>query len=216
LTSGSDDDDDGPAVMSSSEEEDVNKPRIWSIADVATSCSNRPSTAAPNTAAACLTQCLTSSDGLNNGFQPWTNNFAGSGCAFGSYQSCPTATARSTFYPSYYGGHNQQHRVVTSYHRAQPVQPQLTSNIFIQPQPQSTTANSSLQTLKYVNNSCLVNGNFSNATSGCDVPTCVDCPPVTPTTCHQSAYQTSLLTNNNNVTESILQQTAFKPVVKRL
>jgi len=93
LTSGSDEDDDDVGHVASSEEEE-SKPRIWSLADVATSC--RGTIRAGNGS---TSSCMTGTGGhAQNGgssFLPWSNS--------GYYAAAHTGAAgSSTLYPSYY------------------------------------------------------------------------------------------------------------------
>ena len=90
LTSGSDEDDDDGHVASSEEEE--SKPRIWSLADVATSCRGTIRAGSGSTSS-----CMTGTGGhAQNGggssFLPWSN------CGYYAH----TAGGSSALYPSYY------------------------------------------------------------------------------------------------------------------
>ena len=87
LASGSEEDDDDGHVVSSEEEE--SKPRIWSLADVATSCRGTIRAGSGSTSS-----CMTGTGGQpqNGGsFLPWSNS--------GYYSP---ATGSSGLYPSYY------------------------------------------------------------------------------------------------------------------
>ena len=87
LASGSEEEDDDGHVASSEEEE--SKPRIWSLADVATSCRG-PIRAGNGSTSSCMTG--TGGHPQNGGsFLPWSNS--------GYYASAAGSTG---FYPSYY------------------------------------------------------------------------------------------------------------------
>ena len=117
LHSVDDDDDNDIDEPTASSEEEENKPRIWSIADVATSC--RPLQQRGGSVG------LTSVGGAtgHNGFlHPWTNGSASFNYAHyqsaASQAACPAAT--SGFYTSYC---QQQRPVATPVARQQQLQP---------------------------------------------------------------------------------------------
>lgn len=123
LASADDDDNDVDEPVASSEEEE-NKPRIWSIADVATSCRSLHQRA--GSLGVGLTSLGGGGTGHNGFLHPW-NSVPSSSIDYSQYQSAGTQAACSAagFYASYYHQQPHQRPVATPVARQQqlPVAP---------------------------------------------------------------------------------------------